>query len=409
MKKKSFPRLLFSCAFFGFLALIECRKPAGPACTVKEAGDYFVNPTPAVYAALGARSAPLSGAFPQQVRSLVSLPDSGAILKEWLRDSAGQPYCAGYCTPEHGAADTSYPLIIYLHGGIGTERNDKGDSAFLMLKDLADTFRLFLASPSANRYAPWWSPQGVSRILQTLRFMTLHFPVDPDKVFLAGVSDGATGCYAAANTIPGPFAGFIAVSGFGGMLPQVGMRLEPGNLMLRPVYNVNAGLDRLYPIDAVKAFVAGLQAQGVPITAAWYDNEQHGFDYRAKEMGTLATLIRTWSKPKQGAISWNFVPGFPNLPDNILAWNVSAINASASGFRRNDTLFLRTQGLSSLTLAFPAGLFASTINCRLLADSDNVRTIKLSPVNIGWPEQMQIMMHRCFPATQGTVVYNVKP
>ena len=246
MKHLSIFPLLFLCsAALCWLLPVDCQKPAGPPCTATEVCDYFVNPTPARYAALGSCSAPAAGTLDGAIRSMRSQSAAGDMLGEWLTDSAQQPYRVGFSTPRRVAADTTYPLIIYLHGGTGSERNDKGDSAFTMLKDLADTFRLFLASPSANRYTPWWSPAGLSRVLQTLRFMTLHYPVNPDKVFLAGVSDGATGCYAAANTIPGPFAGFIAISGFGGMLPQVGMELVPGNLMQRPIYNVNAGLDRI--------------------------------------------------------------------------------------------------------------------------------------------------------------------
>jgi len=47
----------------------------------------------------------------------------------------------------------------------------------------------------------------------------------------------------------------------------------------------------------VKEFVASLQTQGGPVTANWYPDELHGFDYKAKEMGTLANYIRTWSRP----------------------------------------------------------------------------------------------------------------
>jgi pimeloyl-ACP methyl ester carboxylesterase len=390
------------------LPQVECGKPAAPPCAAAEVDSFFVNPTPVRGASLRSCSAPDSGAFVAAHRSAFSQSPTGGQLGVWLTDSAGQPYRMGYCTPQTIAADTTYPLIIYLHGGTGSERNDKGDSAFLMLKDLADTFRLFIASPSANRYAMWWSPEGLSRILQTLRFMTLHYPVNPNKVFLAGVSDGATGCYAAANTIPGPFAGFIAVSGFGGMLPQVGMQLVPGNLMQRPIYNVNAGLDRIYPVDVVKAFVAGLQSQGVPVSAKWYDKELHGFDYRAQEMGTLATLIRTWSKPEFKGVSWTFVPGLPNLPDNILDWEYSSINASANGFWRNDTLILQTQGLQSLSLAFPGMAPGKKIRCKLLVDSEKERSMKLSP-HAGWPERLELFLHNCFLSFDETAVVAVKP
>jgi pimeloyl-ACP methyl ester carboxylesterase len=410
MKHHEFPHVLFLCITTVCLTIIECQRPsAGPPCSASEVTDYFVNPSAAGFAALSSRSAPPYDTLAHAVRAGHLQSPTGEALGTWLTDSAGQTYRLGYRTPRQVSADTTYPLIIYLHGGTGSERNDKGDSAFFMLKDLADTFRLFLASPSANRYTPWWSPEGLSRILQTLRFMTLHYPVNPDKVFLAGVSDGATGCYAAANTIPGPFAGFIAVSGFGGMLQQVGMQLVPGNLMRRPIYNVNAGLDRIYAVDMVRSFVADLQSQGVPVTAKWYENELHGFDYRAREMGTLATLIRMWSKPAFQGISWTFVPGFPNLPDNILSWDYSAINASASGFWRNDSLILQTKGLRSLTLAFPAMPAVKKVNCHLLADAEKEQTFKLSSVTIGWPERLQMLMHNGIPALNEATVFFVKP
>lgn len=391
------------------LLLFFCKKPAGPSCTIAEISEFFVNPSAGNFTGLCSHAPLPDSAFAQAIRAGHSQSVAGAMLGEWLTDSSGLPYRVGFSTPGRIRADTTYPLIIYLHGGTGSPRNDKGDSAFLMLRGLADTFQLFLASPSANRDAPWWSPLGLSRILQTLRFMALRYPVNPDKVFLAGVSDGATGCYAAANTIPDPFAGFIAVSGFGGMLPQVGMQLLPGNLMRRPIYNVNAGLDRIYPIIMVKSFVADLQSQGVPVTAKWYDKELHGFDYRAKEMGTLATLIRTWLKPALTGFSWTFSPGFPNLPDNILGWQYTSTSAGASGFWRNDTLILRTQGLSSLTLSFLDVDPAKKTNCLLMVDSEKERKIKLSPKTIGWPEQLQLLVRSCFPVFKKRTLFNVKP
>jgi len=245
------------------LLLVRCGNQPPPHCTVQAVIDYYSNPTAAGFETLHACTAD-TAALNKAVRESRQNPATGDIRVR-LTDSTGTVYGLGLRTPRAIRMDTTYPLVIYLHGGTGSERNDKGDSAFLMLEALADTFSLFLASPSANRYAPWWSPTGLLRILQTLRYMTLHYPINPNKVFLSGVSDGATGCYAAANTINAPFAGFIAVSGFGGMLPAVGMHLVPANLALRPIYNVNAGRDRIYPIDLVKRFIADLRLQGVGI------------------------------------------------------------------------------------------------------------------------------------------------
>ncbi|MBD3320491.1 MAG: hypothetical protein GF350_05270, partial [Chitinivibrionales bacterium] len=179
-----------------------------------------------------------------QLDSIIStakntLPRTGAATAI-LTDRSNQSWTLGYYAPPEATVDTLYPLVIYLHGGIGTTRRDKGKTAYEMLSALCDSITVFLASPSGNRFGPWWSADGLSRILQSVRYMTLHFPVNPDKIFLAGVSDGATGCYAAANTICGPFAGFIPVSGYGGLLTKLGIPLIPQNIMQRPIYNIYA-------------------------------------------------------------------------------------------------------------------------------------------------------------------------
>jgi pimeloyl-ACP methyl ester carboxylesterase len=302
------------------------------------------------------------------IRSVASgLPDSASLIQALqairrtaitdtytirLSDSTGTPYTTGIKAPSSIRQDTAYPLIIYLHGGTGTELDTKGEVAWDMLSPLADTFTLFLASPSANRYAFWWSPEGLSRVLQTLRFMTLHYPVDRTKVFLAGVSDGAMGCYAAANSIAGPFAGFIAVSGYAGMLPQMGIELSPQNLMQRPIYNINAGQDRLYPIEIVNRFLDWLGNQGVNITRKVYPDELHGFDYKAKEMGTLADLIRTWSRPSTNVICWAFTRSVHNCAVNIIDYKLTEdnIKPEISGRFLKDTLVVQSSGMRSVLI-----------------------------------------------------------
>jgi acetyl esterase/lipase len=389
----------------GFLT--GCFQRAGRPASAEEVEDYFVNPSPAKYAALAATTCDTAG-LTAAFRAIRSRADTGTV-RRWLTDSAGFQYRLGYTTPRDYAPDSAYPLIIYLHGGIGTERNDKGDSAFLMLAALADTFRLFLASPSANRFTPWWSPLGLSRILQTLRFMTLRYPVNPRKVFLAGVSDGATGCYAAANTICAPFAGFTAVSGFGGMLPMLGMQLAPGNLMQRPIYNVNAGLDHIYPVENVKEFVRLLQEQGVGITSKIYPYEKHGFDYRGKEMGALANLIRTWSRPAMAGLSWTFIPsGFPNLPANCCDWTLAADDASVNAFWRRDTLVIRGEGLQTFTASFPDIPSGKKITCRILSGEEKSHVRTFAPIKLRWPQSLRFMVKRCFPGFGKEYFYNIK-
>lgn len=282
-----------------------------------------------------------------------SIKGRGRVI---LRDSCGKEFIVGFSTPLNYREDTLYPCLIYLHGGISTEFSTKGEKAYEMFNFLADSMDIFLVSPSANREVPWWSPIGISRILQTLRFITLYYPIDPNKIFLAGVSDGATGCYAAANTIPSHFAGFIAVSGFGGMLSYFGIKLSSENLMQRPIYNVNSGKDRLYPIEVVNEFLDSLQEKGVNIFRKIYPEEEHGFEYRYKEAGEICKIIREWSKPQNPSIYARIPQDFPYCFDHILSIKKKKELQSQSLFVQayceGENYYIKQQGIEEITLYF---------------------------------------------------------
>ena len=311
-----------------------------------------------------------------------------------INDSSGLAYTVGYRTPAHFVVDTVYPLIIYLHGGIGTTLTTKGEKAYDMLAPLGDSLPLFLCSPSANREAPWWSPSGLQRIMQTMRYMTIRYPIDPNRVFLAGVSDGATGCYMAANTIGSPFAGFLAISGYGGMLTQMGIPLIAANLMQRPIYNINAGQDHLYPLENVNSFLDKLEQQGVYLKRSVYLDEKHGFDYREKEFGAIAGLLRGWRKPEySSSAAWAFLPGFPALAPGIIEWHIVDNPAKlplVSYTLNHDTLTMRTQSMSSVIIGLP-----HTGNLIVRQNSSRIRTVR--PLKNFFNNTVQAMRHSGFP------------
>lgn len=351
--------------------------------------SWFINPSAEIDRSFNSYTAEVIDSLVKNIRKHSR---TGTVV-ETLYDSANTPYLLGYKTPEQIKADSSYPLIIYLHGGTGTKINTKGERAFEMLSPLADSMQLFLASPSASANARWWDQTGMSRILQTLRYMTLHYPIDRNKVFLAGVSDGATGCWAAANTIYAPFAGFFAISGYGGMLPAAaGMQLHPENLMQRPIYNVNAGKDRLYPLEIVNRFLEYMIESGVQVISKTYPEQDHGFDYREQEFGNLCQFIHTWSRPAFNSINFRFVPQFPNCPDNIFHWKLkNETTQKCNVIFSRDTLLINTKGLESLTIRS----FSGNSPCLVKINQMPVRKIPVfRPDN---SEYLQILKQSCFP------------
>jgi pimeloyl-ACP methyl ester carboxylesterase len=392
-------------AIFTALTWLSCRSHVTSAnFTIADVVTSFIAPD-------SGYCSKIAGFGPGQWDSLVGKAVAASVFSPGeystvLKDSFSNDFTLGYLTPPAIRQDTAYPLIIYLHGGTGSPLSTKGEKAFDMLRPLADTFALFLASPSANRSSPWWSPAGISRVLQTLRFMAMHYPVNPRKVFLAGVSDGATGCWAMANTAPSPFAGFIAVSGFGGMLPGIAMPLVPTNIMQRPVYNVNAGKDRIYNIAEVNKFLDWMVEKGARIERKEYPEELHGFDYRSREFGPLAGIIRSWSRPEnEQGCNWTTVPGFPNSADNIISFTLDHASQSGriSSFWKNDTLDISVEGLREAVVSFPK-IDRERIAVRI--NKNNTRLV--GAMRADGCSAYRWMLHACFPAVARSACYRIQ-
>ncbi|MDD5676253.1 MAG: hypothetical protein PHC61_18920 [Chitinivibrionales bacterium] len=395
-------------AAFLVLFVLSCQHKNFPNPNALQIGQWIVSGrlSPADSALLTGLPCALFDSLAAEAAAKKSL-GYGAFA-DTLADENGTEYVVGYKTPKKFRGDTLYPLIIYLHGGTGTLLNSKGALAYDMLSPLGDTFDLFLASPSANRDAPWWSSTGLARILQTLRYMSVRYPINPDKVFLAGVSDGATGCFAAANTIPGPFAGFFAVSGFGGMLPQVGMQLFPVNLQGRPIYDVNAGQDRIYSLPMVVSFLDELQSSGVPVERSLYPDELHGFDYRAREFGHFAGRIRLWSKPRQAAgFSRTFIPGFPAAIDYVLDWRPQKnltrypwVQVRING----DTLFMASDGIREISIVLKGNDIKS-----LTVIANDGKKLSVAKRPISSPERLHLIQQAGFVSASQKYVFKIKP
>ncbi len=221
------------------------------------------------------------------------IPKSPIISPLSLSDSSG-PWNLGFSTPVT-ANDSLYPLIVYLHGGIGTTRTDKGNKAYEMFTFIQDEFPSFIASPSGNRNAPWWSQVGIQRIFTTVSIMQKQFPIDPQRIYLAGVSDGATGLFPIAIQPYTPFAGFIGAAGY----PIIfGDKISKSLPKTIPLHLYISGNDRLYPTSNIIDYYKQLQRDSVSLTYKVVENAEHGFDYREDEKEYIINLLRSWKRTK---------------------------------------------------------------------------------------------------------------
>ena len=107
------------------------------------------------------------------------------------------------------------PLIIFLHGdwqdGTDNEAQLAGyGNGSLELVDAAvhDAIPLvYIAPQTTNGY---WPPRRVAAVVHDA---LKRFPVDPRRIYLTGISDGATGVWDALKTWPACFAAGVPMSG----------------------------------------------------------------------------------------------------------------------------------------------------------------------------------------------------
>ena len=145
--------------------------------------------------------------------------------------------------------DRPAPLLIYLSGGGGFAIDGVNSAE----DAVAETDYLVLY-PQASDY--WWKPEVAHRFEVVLNDVVQRYNVDPDRVYLAGFSNGGTGALYFAALWPQRFAAVVSLMGAGQCNQQVKAGLP--NLGNLPLLFVHGADDPLIPPDCSTATHAAL-------------------------------------------------------------------------------------------------------------------------------------------------------
>ena len=137
----------------------------------------------------------------------------GELAKYWTPDALQVPYRA-IVTPgrEHGEL---LPLVVFLHGdwqdGTDNESQLAGyGNGSLELVDRAIEGGIPLVYIAPQTTKGYWPPR---RVAAAVADALTRFPIDPRRIYLTGISDGATGVWDALKTWPSCFAAGVPMSG----------------------------------------------------------------------------------------------------------------------------------------------------------------------------------------------------
>jgi hypothetical protein len=251
--------------------------------------------------------------------------------------------------------------------------------------------------PSGWRDAPWWSDEQVASLHAILDDIKRDYNVDENRVFLSGVSDGATGLYYIAAHDTTPYAAFLPLNGYVLVLRSPSLDLRGGiflnNLRNKPWFVVNGGRDPLYPTHLVEPSLAHLRQGGVTMAylpqpdaghdTSWWPAVKEPFEQFARAHPRLPlpdTLTwevsdaRTWNRAHWLVIdSLGATPGdATDLPDLNLSGGAPIFRTGRSGRvdleRSGNTVTIRSRGVKQLTLLLSPDQFDFDANVKVVVN-----------------------------------------
>ncbi len=149
----------------------------------------------------------------------------------------GKNYSYALFAPTDLDSEKTYPLIVILHGMGG----NGGSTLKRWLPRLTEDY--IIVCPSYPMGA-WWTFTAEEIIFKLIRQVKTQYPVNHNKVFLAGLSNGAIGTYMIGMFNPDHFAGIVPIAG---AVTERYMHFLI-NLNNTPVYSIQGQHDPIFPI-----------------------------------------------------------------------------------------------------------------------------------------------------------------
>jgi phospholipase/carboxylesterase len=204
-------------------------------------------------------------------------PDTGVFHFE--NDTGSRGGFSVY-VPEYLTRDTPVPVVFALHGGSGHGR------IFLWswLRE-ARSRGVILVAPTAS--GDTWSLMEPdvdgAHLSRILTYVREHWPVDPAKLLLSGMSDGGTFTLLSGLDSDSPFTHLAPVAA--SFHPMLVTMTEPERIRGLPVYLVHGALDWMFPIQTGRTANQALTMAGANVV-----------------FREIADLSHTYPRDENGAI-----------------------------------------------------------------------------------------------------------
>jgi predicted peptidase len=179
-----------------------------------------------------------------------------------------------------------WPLVVFLHGvgSIGSNVNALRAYELPRLLETQTGFPALVLSPQlaggpGHEYWPQDAP--AASLLRLVDELQATLPVDPDRIYLTGVSLGGNGTWEIGLRHRERFAALVPVMGFYGYPDLYSVPNDICELRTRPVWAFHGARDPFVPLDAQARLVTALQACGGNVRFTVYEDGRHDIDDEA--------------------------------------------------------------------------------------------------------------------------------
>jgi len=167
---------------------------------------------------------------------------------------------------DYGKEEKLWPTILFLHGA-GERGDDLGilvRIALPMVLEERDDFPFIVISPQCPKDQRWSN----EFLITLLDDIVARYRVDPNRIYLTGLSMGGYGTWSLALEYPDRFAAFAPVCGWGES--QLVDRVKD-----IPLWAFHGELDTSVPIERGKEVVEALEKIGGNVKATFYLGRGH--------------------------------------------------------------------------------------------------------------------------------------
>ncbi|MCL6509448.1 MAG: prolyl oligopeptidase family serine peptidase [Anaerolineae bacterium] len=183
--------------------------------------------------------------------------------------------------------EAKWPLLVFLHGSreVGRDINRVRRAILPRLVEENPDFPFIVVSPQSPSLQNGWYP-SLDAIEALLDELQATLAIDPDRIYLTGLSMGGYGAWALAMDDPDRFAAIAPVVGGYFFNPKQLCELKD-----KPIWVFGAKRDRNVPLRESERVVNALRACGGQPRFTVFENADHDLGW---ELAYTATELFEW-------------------------------------------------------------------------------------------------------------------